>query len=197
MDSFGIVDQLGYTLDDERVNLSADNYVEIKIKDNLSVVADPHCCNIVVVLNKKSLLFVDLYDYEKICITVPVRRKNKDDHEIIFDLNRNGLDEYFNVDREVDKIFCQHKKIEKCKTIDIIHNIRNAIEDNDYVKDLNFELIVNKMGRALYPIIDKRLKEYKEIEEDSKAMIGNEEKIEVTCSKPVAFVKKLARKIKK
>ena len=197
MDSYIIVEQLGYMLDDERVNVDENNYMEVKINDKLSVTADHDCNTIVVTLFNRSLLLVDLESREKINITIPVRHYNNDYYEMILDINQNGYHK-FRLNGNSEKLeLLQHKKLEKCKTIDIIHNIRNVIEDNDYVKDLNFELIVNKMCRALYPIIDKRLKEYKEIEEDSKAMIGNEEKIEVTCSKPVAFVKKLARKIKK
>lgn len=55
MDSYIIVEQLGYMLDDERVNVDENNYMEVKINDKLSVTADHDCNTVVVILFNKTL----------------------------------------------------------------------------------------------------------------------------------------------
>lgn len=212
MDSNIIVEQLGYMLDDERVNVDENNYMEVKINDKLSVTADHDCNTVVVTLFNRLLLFVDLESRETINIIIPVRRYNNDYYEMILDINQNGYHKFrLNANSEKSELL-QHKKIEKCKTVDIIHTIRTILEENDILKDFNFEESINKICRALYPLIDQQLKELNYTDDNSMTEFDSEETLEsakqrrikleerlnkITSSKPVAFVKKLARKIKK
>lgn len=167
-----IVEQLGYNLNDKRVFIDCDDYIDVKLDDNLFVGANTDCTSIIVHTYNVTMLDIDLEDSNNIILTIPIIRKGAsnvtergiiqetyDYYDVKIVLNENGIDEYIKEQYVTKKELLFHKDKNECTINDILDIITYAMVNDDNISNnSNMKKLLNIVVKAIKPMIEDYLK---------------------------------------
>lgn len=166
-----IIEQLGFNLSDKRVFIDCDDYIDINLGNNILVGANSDCTSIIVHTYNATMLDIDLDNFDSITFTIPISFESfdvtkqgyiyqtYDNYDVIFNLNENGMDEYWKEQNGRKKELLLHLEKNECSVDFILNNIIYVMSSNeDFPKNINVQKLLDIVGKAIKPMIDDYLK---------------------------------------
>lgn len=155
-----ILGQLGYQVNDQRVRIGSDDYLDADLDENLSVGANSDCSQIVVHTYNRDIVDIDMSD-ERIIITIPLSidggyemKKEYDKYDSIIDLSQKGMEWRWRVrdSREEEQI----KQLDPsaCSVDAVLNCVITEIKYNEEVPEgVDLGQTADLMARAIRPMV--------------------------------------------
>ena len=152
-----IVTQLGLSIEDKRVFVDNDDYIDICLNSSLSVGVDKDCTSIVLATYYQTLVEFSLFpSLHLLCIIVPVYRRDEN-YSLNLELSEDGLNEFIQIHGELGKELVLHKDLKECQTEDILGIITNGMNSSNAVSK---EMYIQNASRVMRLLLKSILEDY-------------------------------------